>query len=82
MSKPRLRFPALLKAKREEAGLSREALADLLAKTPRAIAAWETGQNGVTLAELHVLADVLKLTPDDLAEAIRPAGDDIAAEAS
>lgn len=69
-SKPRP-FAAMLKARREFLNKSRAELAVELGCTERAIAAWETGQNQIGLADFHRVARALEFTEGEIAEAVR-----------
>ncbi len=58
----RRRLGGLLRAAREEAGLTREAVAEHLGVASSAIGRWENGSNGVQLATLRMLMDLYRIT--------------------
>ncbi len=61
-------FPDALRAKREHARMSREALADLIGRSADSVARWETGRNMPRRSTMVRVADALGVSVEDLGQ--------------
>ena len=71
----------LIRSRREDLGLSQTTLAERLNKKQSTVSAWETGENGVRMADLPALARELKFTAEQFASAMSIGTGDAAAVA-